>query len=110
MRRLAGLGALWFAAVVFATAAELVLGRSASLREVIWADLFLPITAVVGGVVLFGKSHLAFVGFLFWPIWLFLAWRWLAKRPGVALGVALEMWMLLSFAQPVSRLDMLMSG
>jgi hypothetical protein len=89
-----------------------MLGRVTNAREVIGAIAFLPLTAVVGGRAAFGDSVFAssLLGLAFWPAWLLLARQWLKRGPSLWLGLALGLWMLVGFAQPVARFGLIMSA
>jgi hypothetical protein len=106
------LAGLWICAFVLCVVVEWTMGRRTSATEVIWAGLFLPLTAVVGGRAAFGTSSLAsaVIGLAYWPVWVVMARHWLTKGPTVWMGAALEVWMLVGFAQPVARFGLVMSA
>lgn len=111
-RSVACLAALWLGAFAITVTVEWFLGQRATGLDVVWAGVFLPITAVVGGRAAFGSSFFAsaFLGLAFWPVWIALARRWIKNGPSLGLGVALELWMLVGFAQPLARFGLVMSA
>jgi hypothetical protein len=111
-RNAPSLAALWVLVFLLAVGIEWAGGRQMTLTDLTWSLAFLPVTAVVGGRAAFGMSASAALwsGIAFWPVCLSLSRRWLRQGPEPLTGFALGLWLLLGWAQPVSRLGMLMSA
>lgn len=104
--------ALGIGAFLIAAAFERHSGVAASCSELVWAALFLPVTAVVGNAAALGLgAGSAFVlGLVFWPAWAWFALRWMRRGPGFVSAVTLVLWTLVGFAQPLTRLGLIMSA
>ena len=110
--RAVSLVALGIGAFLIAAALERHSGVAASCSELVSAALFLPVTSVVGNRAALGLSAAPalVLGSVFWPVWAWLALRWLRRGPDLGLVLALVLWMVIGFAQPVSRLGLILSA
>lgn len=102
-----GLGAFSVGAFLVAVAIERFTGVLASPSEIGLAALFVPLTSIVGSPTVFGT---ALIGLSFWPVVVWLGLRWVRQGPRLWLAVALGFWLMLGFAQPVTRLGLIMSA
>lgn len=107
--RALGLGALSVGAFLIAAALERFSGVVASPSEIVSAALFLPLTSIVGGSTVFGSGGVL-LGLAFWPVSGWLAWRWWRHGARLSLAAVLGPWLVLGFAQPVSRLGLILSA
>lgn len=110
--RAGSLVALGIGAFLIAAALERHSGVAASCSELVSAALFLPVTSVVGNRAALGLSAAPalVLGSVFWPVWGWLAVRWIRRGPGFVSAVTLVLWTLVGFAQPLTRLGLIMSA
>jgi hypothetical protein len=111
-RRAAALTAFMALTFLVAASLESLHHDWASMTEWPTAALFLPVTSVAGMGAGLGvnPSSALVLGLAFWPVTLGLSWCWLRRGPAASTGLALIGWMLVGFANPVTRLGLVMSA